>query len=1165
VALAVTSIAALAAVPLTPPAAAYAPGSGELFSENFDGQLDPDWEQSNGLGGNPSPWTQVVDGADKSFYADGMDRFLISSTRHWARHYVHPVSATTFSIAFEYRSELGTGYRFFLDVEQRAEILRKYRLRIDGNGALSLWRTVSGSMTQVSSTAAGTVPVNTRRWVRLAIEPDPTGHPRIRVRLWSGGATAEPATWTVDFLDDLDTLVRAHRFELDADGPKGVETWIDDLDAWGDRGRGVVSSVTDIYVVELSHLDIGFTEPPDEIELFAKTHLDQVLDNLAAAPDYRWLIESGWFLEQWWNRSTDEERQEMLAQLVSGRLSLGAGYANMHTTTLGHEQFIRNIYYSTRLARGNGFSTRTWVTDDVPGSSFAVPEVLARAGIEFFVGGMNTVFGGRVLRPDHGDRPFWWVGPDGSRVLAWITFDSYAEGFDYGFSFFDDLAALYQKLGKKLPEQEEAGYGFPELMLLRGFDNHYQGFHVRDLVNQWNAAYDTPVFHLATPEEFLDLMLARYGAEAFPSHSGDFGAAWAGSRSGAPHTEAMLRQAHREARAAEALLAAGSAMDAQPVPRDDVDFAYRKMLATDEHSGAGGWPGYFTPEEMDRNNRIHLGYATDARDKARDLVEDGLDRMLGETPSSGDAVVAVNPLGRSRDGWVRVALPAALYGTSFRVIERSSGTEVPYQRFDPSFEILFRASGLPPFGYRAYDLVPGTPAATPAGMLSVTTSVLENDAYRLAVDPADGSISSLIDKSTGHELVDTASTYDFNELASNTKSEYDFQAAPRAEPPASVTASIESDGPLLGAIKVARTGTPHIETTYRLYRGEDRVEIENVLDRDRMPYVPNSISVRAYMVTMPFDIHNFQIRTETTTRFLDPVGDSFQRDSVFDWHNAEHSLAFWDGDGGMLYAADSVTAHHFENLSSLTSSSYSTANALLLPRLADRSDEYQFEDGSIGPYEMEPDTSPIYRFTHHLRATAPGFDPVEASAFGFESLSPPLARLVGRRPGNLPGGSASLFSVDAAGVLPYTLKPPELGSGVVLRLCEMTGTTATARVSSDVVTLSDPELVEHDEEGGTPLPMDGNGFLVPLDPYATLTVRVQAAPAWSPILLRVGKQPPTGEVTLSWSGGVSPFTLERAEDVGFVTGTATLVDEQPVTSHDDPVLEDGKTYFYRVR
>jgi hypothetical protein len=369
----------------------------------------------------------------------------------------------------------------------------------------------------------------------------------------------------------------------------------------------------------------------------------------------------------------------------------------------------------------------------------------------------------------------------------------------------------------------------------------------------------------------------------------------------------------------------------------------------------------------------------------------------------------------------------------------------------------------------------------------------------------------------------------------------------------------------MAAVRVTRTGNPHVETTYRLYRSENRVEFENVLDESLMPYVPYAVGYRAYMVTLPFDIHGFQIRSETTTRFLDPLTDGFSRTSVFDWHNVEHTLAFWDPRKGVLHAIDAVDALSFERLSTFPPASFSTGHAVLLPRLKDHADEYEFEGGSIGAYEIEPGTSPIFRSTHHVRATPPAFDPVSASRFGFEALTPLEGRFLARRPGNLPDTQASFLRVDGPGILPYTLKGAETGGGFTLRMTDLTGIAGTARVSSDVLALGSPARVEHDEEGGTPLASDGAGFLVPVGAYETATVRFAASPAWSPLVLRADKDAPVGAVHLTWTGGVPPYTIRRAGDAAFTVDVATPLDEGPVTTFDDPVLDDGRTWFYLVK
>jgi hypothetical protein len=53
-----------------------------------------------------------------------------------------------------------------------------------------------------------------------------------------------------------------------------------------------------------------------------------------------------------------------------------------------------------------------------------------------------------------------------------------------------------------------------------------------------------------------------------------------------------------------------------------------------------------------------------------------------------------------------------------------------------------------------------------------------------------------------------------------------------------------------------------------------------------------------------------------------------------------------------------------------------------------------------------------------------------------------------------------------------------------------------------------------------------------------------------------------GLVHVSWTGGTPPYTLRRSRDPQFTQDVVTLVDAQNVTSYDDPVLNDGVTYYY---
>ena len=64
--------------------------------------------------------------------------------------------------------------------------------------------------------------------------------------------------------------------------------------------------------------------------------------------------------------------------------------------------------------------------------------------------------------------------------------------------------------------------------------------------------------------------------------------------------------------------------------------------------------------------------------------------------------------------------------------------------------------------------------------------------------------------------------------------------------------------------------------------------------------------------------------------------------------------------------------------------------------------------------------------------------------------------------------------------------------------------------------------------------------------------------------LSVNKNAASGTIELDWSGGVSPYTLLRAEDPMLIQGRTALVVEAPLATLADQVLDDGKSYYYLV-
>ena len=99
-------------------------------------------------------------------------------------------------------------------------------------------------------------------------------------------------------------------------------------------------------------------------------------------------------------------------------MGLADFFGNMLTGLCSHEALNRATLPARDLANRGGFDFTSVILDDVPSAVGSLPMVLAHAGIKYFIEGVN---GERAPYATQGlQNPFYWEGPDGSRVLSSI-------------------------------------------------------------------------------------------------------------------------------------------------------------------------------------------------------------------------------------------------------------------------------------------------------------------------------------------------------------------------------------------------------------------------------------------------------------------------------------------------------------------------------------------------------------------------------------------------------------------------------------------------------------------------------------------------------------------------------------------------------------------------
>jgi hypothetical protein len=633
------------------------------------------------------------------------------------------------------------------------------------------------------------------------------------------------------------------------------------------------ANIKTVYIMPSSHWDLGFLAPPEQILPRLKSHIDEVIANAKADPEFRWTIESAWQVREWLDRTPDPAQIRDFAELVrKGQIQLSASWGSMHSEFMGAEELNRLPYEMARIERQLGVHTDFAMMDDVPGFTSRIPQVLARSGVRYFVNGSNLfLFGGTSLTP--GKMPFYWKAPDGSEVLTWQTQSSLGGYTEAEADYYLDPDALepytkehfYPKdwvglsrmeimqrgMDKLLAKYSKADYPYDSLLLMYMHDFVSSNWEERQLlpsIREWNAAGKQPRIEVCTAVEFFHHMETEYGTNKFVTYAGDYSGLWSEVKTNSPGISARARWLHDHWPIAETIWSLLTFRNFTSVPEGNLQQTLFQLFKYDEHSGAAqvGWPKLMTRAEVNEQNSEYVNYVESGKEDMEYLLDSGLQTLLGQKPDTSSTVAVFNPT-----SWERTDI-VAFKTTDNHVALRdaSTGKLAPQQRASAD-EIVFLAEGVPSVGYKTYKLEPaaeiqlkqsgGSALVHPANR----SLSLENSFYSLRVRASDGAVTSIVDKSLGIELVNSASEQALN-LPKHWIPSQDF---PFTAGKVKIT---HESGPLFDRLLIERDNSWWPETRITLSHAFKRIEFSNLLDRDKMPFVASNQIGEYYSFDFPF-------------------------------------------------------------------------------------------------------------------------------------------------------------------------------------------------------------------------------------------------------------------------------------------------------------------------
>jgi hypothetical protein len=555
---------------------------------------------------------------------------------------------------------------------------------------------------------------------------------------------------------------------------------------------------------------------------------------------------------------------------------------------------------------------------DVPGAVTGLVDALSEAGVRYLSAAHNWagrsvpyLVGGTAL-----SRPFWWRSPSGCRLLVWFTDTAhgmaYMEGNIVGFTegyglveeflpaYLDGLAHRYAPYGSEVfgwnapmddAARERQPYPYDVLHLrVQGAhaDNASPSIRLSDVAARWNATFTWPRLRTSTSRDFFTDIEARHGDE-LPEHTGDWTDWWVDGIGSAARPLGFNRRAQANIRSAQTLHTLANALTGdRATPSDQIDTAYENMALFDEHTWGAADPW---EDKLDKRESGALqwakkaAFARDAYDSSDALLRAGIHRLSHVFRASASSLASVtifNPSRWERTDTVRVFIPLTRVNARrpFAVVDFDTEQRIPHvveeqqhAEYRPRGSyVSFVARNVPPCGYACYELIEESREVS-SGPDTRSDPFIENDHYRLQLEPLEGLVARLLDKDSGEDLVNADAPFGFNQYI------YDrYATAPHIN---HLSGRIQAtDLSLLAKRSVARYGvvterssTPvwdrmtlrlagegvdFVEMTFRLLHGVKRLDIRNRISKIGTPQKESAF------FAFPFNVDEPSITYEIT-------------------------------------------------------------------------------------------------------------------------------------------------------------------------------------------------------------------------------------------------------------------------------------------------------------
>jgi alpha-mannosidase len=801
-----------------------------------------------------------------------------------------------------------------------------------------------------------------------------------------------------------------------------------------------------IYIALDDHTDYFWTADDTTYRTVFLQTLDYYLDNADStagndAPyQSRWNCDGTlWVWEYQHNRSA-AQFQRLTDRIRDGHISVPLNPLCVVLGGVPAEAVLRGAYYAGQLERRYNLKFTLAYAMENQTLPYGIGALWAGAGAKY---SWKGICGCASQVPDAWDREhdiYWWVGPDGSKLLMkWnsqLTHESRAMG---GYAEAYDPNAVVDYVDSDSGFIARFAYA-----VIGAFGKGWDGLQTltQDFVAvaQAKTNADRQVI-VSNEHDFFEDFEANYGT-SLPNVACTFGNEWELYVASLAEASARVKRAVEKLHGAEAMatlvsLKQPTFMTGREAARDQ---AFLDLGLYWEHCWTADGPNVTNAQRRDWQRKL----VNEIEAYVNLLYSDAVSALGGLIQKSGSNTrfFVFNPL-----SWARTDIADYAYSGSpnVHVIDVAAQQEVPSQlvTMDNQTYLRILASDVPPVGYKVFEIQSGASTITnggPTASVGVSSGMLENEIYQVTV-AARGAITSLIDKArSNQEFAQTFGGYVINDLGSSTG-----------------TLTVENAGPVSATLTAAAASPVAHTTRITLIRGLNRIDIRNQITQNFNTVLKWRFG---FNLTSP-DMWHEEVGAIIRAKLTTSGGHYSPRNARYDWLTLNRFADMSGGGAGITLA--NADCYYMQLGSSTTSSLDTTTSQISV--LAGG----QVDGTNYGITSQGGDTSFLQRFA--LR-THDAYDPAAAMRVALEMQNPLITGMI-TGGSTYPADQFSLLTISNANVLISAVKPADDGiaNGIVVRVWNLSNSAASCALSLPGDEIASAQHLTHIETPVEALPV----------------------------------------------------------------------------------------------